>query len=50
MLEAAAQHATANANLMAPPLRERLLASLAEADKGLDPAVAPRCDVAPGMA
>ena len=41
MLEAAAQHATANANLMAPPLRERLLASLADADKGLDPALAP---------
>ena len=41
MLATAAQHATANANLMAPPLRERLLASLAEADKGLDPALAP---------
>ena len=41
MLEAAAQHATANANLMAPPLRERLLASLADADKDLDPALAP---------
>ncbi|MBE3027489.1 hypothetical protein [Janthinobacterium sp. GW458P] len=41
MLEAAAQHATANANLMAPPLRERMLASLADADKDLDPALAP---------
>lgn len=41
MLEAAAQHATENANLMAPPLRERLLASLADADKDLDPALAP---------
>ena len=41
MLEAAAQHATANANLMAPPLRERLLTSLADADKDLDPALAP---------
>lgn len=41
MLAAAAQHATANANLMAPPLRERLLASLADADKDLDPALAP---------
>ncbi|PLY42981.1 hypothetical protein CSZ94_08985 [Janthinobacterium sp. ROICE36] len=41
MLEAAAQHATANANLMAPPLRERLLISLADADKDLDPALAP---------
>ena len=39
MLEAAAQHATANANLMAPPLRERLLTSLADADQ--DPALAP---------
>jgi hypothetical protein len=41
MLEAAAQHATANANLMAPPLRERLLASLTDADKDLDPSLAP---------
>lgn len=41
MLEAAAQHATANADLMAPPLRERLLTSLADADKDLDPALAP---------
>lgn len=41
MLEAAAQHATANANLMAPPLRERLLTSLADADKDLDPSLAP---------
>ena len=41
MLEAAAQHATANANLMAPPLRERLLTSLADADQDLDPALAP---------
>ncbi|MGK5009852.1 hypothetical protein [Janthinobacterium sp. MDB2-8] len=41
MLEAAAQHATANANLMAPPLRERLLNSLENADKDLDPALAP---------
>ena len=41
MLEAAAQHATANANLMAPPQRERLLTSLADADKDLDPALAP---------
>ncbi|MGK5057979.1 hypothetical protein ACQ4WY_13655 [Janthinobacterium sp. LB2P49] len=41
MLEAAAQHATANANLMAPPLRERLLTSMADADKDLDPALAP---------
>lgn len=41
MLEAAAQHAAANANLMAPPLRERLLTSLADADKDLDPALAP---------
>jgi hypothetical protein len=41
MLEAAAQHATANANLMAPPLRERLLTSLADADKDLDPTLAP---------
>ena len=41
MLATAAQHATANANLMAPPLRERLLASLADADKDLDPALAP---------
>ena len=41
MLEAAAQHATANAALMAPPLRERLLASLDGADKDLDPALAP---------
>ncbi|MGK5055069.1 hypothetical protein [Janthinobacterium sp. RB2P8] len=41
MLEAAAQHATANANLMAPPLRERLLTSLADADKDLDPGLAP---------
>ena len=41
MLDAAAQHATANANLMAPPLRERLLASLTDADKDLDPALAP---------
>lgn len=40
MLEAAAQHAMANANLMAPPLRERLLTSLADADKDLDPALA----------
>lgn len=41
MLATAAQHATANANLMAPPLRERLLTSLADADKDLDPALAP---------
>lgn len=41
MLDAAAQHATANAKLMAPPLRERLLTSLADADKDLDPALAP---------
>lgn len=41
MLEAAAQHAKANANLMAPPLRERLLTSLADADKDLDPVLAP---------
>ncbi|WP_215406830.1 hypothetical protein [Janthinobacterium sp. JC611] len=41
MLEAAAQHATANARLMAPPLRERLLTSLADADTDLDPALAP---------
>ena len=41
MLAAAAQHATANANLMAPPLRERLLTSLANADQDLDPALAP---------
>ena len=41
MLKAAAQHATANANLMAPPLRERLLNSLENADKDLDPALAP---------
>ena len=41
MLAAAAQHATANANLMAPPLRERLLTSLADADKDLDPSLAP---------
>lgn len=41
MLEAAAQHATANANLMPPSLRERQLASLADADKDLDPALAP---------
>ena len=41
MLEAAAQHATANASLMAPPLRERLLASLADAEKDLDPALVP---------
>lgn len=41
MLATAAQHATANANLMAPPLRERLLASLADADKDLDPSLAP---------
>lgn len=41
MLAAAAQHATANANLMAPPLRERLLGSLADADQDLDPALAP---------
>ena len=41
MLAAAAQHATANAGLMAPPQRERLLASLADADKDLDPALAP---------
>jgi hypothetical protein len=41
MLDAAAQHATANVALMAPPLRERLLGSLAEADKDLDPALAP---------
>ncbi|WP_332861539.1 hypothetical protein [Janthinobacterium svalbardensis] len=41
MLEAAAQHATANASLMALPLRERLLTSLADADKDLDPALAP---------
>ncbi|MEG2964264.1 MAG: hypothetical protein RR860_16350, partial [Janthinobacterium sp.] len=40
MLEAAAQHATANANLMAPPLRERLLSSLPVADQDLDPALA----------
>ena len=41
MLATAAQHATANANLMAPPLRERLLTRLADADKDLDPALAP---------
>jgi hypothetical protein len=41
MLDAAAQHATANAGLMAPPLRERLLASLTDADKDLDPSLAP---------
>ena len=41
MLTAAAQHATANANLMAPPLRERLLASLPGTDADLDPALAP---------
>ena len=41
MLEAAAQHATANARLMAPPLRERLLTSLVDVDKDLDPALAP---------
>lgn len=41
MLAAAAQHATANAGLMPPPLRERLLGSLAEADQDLDPALAP---------
>lgn len=41
MLATAAQHATANANLMAPPLRERLLTSLADADKDLDSALAP---------
>ena len=41
MLEAAAQHATPNVALMAPPLRERLLGSLADADKDLDPALAP---------
>lgn len=41
MLEAAAQHATANVGLMPPPLRERLLASMAEADKDLDPSLAP---------
>ena len=41
MLATAAQHATANVNLMAPPLRERLLTSLADADKDLDPALAP---------
>ena len=41
MLATAAQHATANANLRAPPLRERLLTSLADADKDLDPALAP---------
>ncbi|WP_219117370.1 hypothetical protein [Janthinobacterium sp. UMAB-56] len=41
MLEAAAQHATANANLMAPPLRERLLSSLADADTDLDPSLVP---------
>ena len=41
MLEAAAQHATAQAGLMAPPQRERLLASLAGADQDLDPALAP---------
>lgn len=41
MLATAAQHATANANLMAPPLRERLLTSLADADKDLDPALVP---------
>ena len=41
MLEAAAQHATANVALMAPPLRERLLGSLAQADQDLDPTLAP---------
>jgi hypothetical protein len=41
MLDAAAQHATANVALMPPPLRERMLGSLAEADKDLDPALAP---------
>lgn len=41
MLATAAQHATANANLMAPPLRERLLTSLADADNDLDPSLAP---------
>lgn len=41
MLAAAAQYATANANLMAPPLRERMLASLAGADQDLDPSLAP---------
>jgi|GEM_PF-2630940 hypothetical protein len=41
MLAAAAQHATANANLMAPPLRERLLTSLDGADQDLDPSLAP---------
>ena len=40
MLAAAAQHATVNANLMAPPLRERLLSSLPVADQDLDPALA----------
>ena len=40
MLAAAAQHATANASLMAPPLRERLLSSLPVADQDLDPALA----------
>ena len=41
MLAAAAQHATANAGLMPPPLRERLLGSLADVDRDLDPALAP---------
>lgn len=41
MLEAAAQYAAPNVALMAPPLRERLLGSLADADKDLDPALAP---------
>lgn len=41
MLETASQHATANAALMAPPLRERLLVSLDGVDKDLDPALAP---------
>ena len=41
MLEAAAQHATANVALMPPPLRERLLGTLAQADQDLDPTLAP---------
>ena len=41
MLEAAAQHATANVALMPPSLRERQLASLDGVDKDLDPSLAP---------
>lgn len=44
MLEAAARHASINAAMMKPELRQALLASLASGDASPDPALAPSLD------